>query len=279
MIWQRVRMAVVACIVAAAASLPYARAADPCAPAMKTIQVEECVPEYYKTKRTVHKMQQVEEKYTAYKCELVPEKRKVTVWEKVPVEETRTRCVTVSVPCVEERTCMEKHWVCKEVTTYKKECVDKGHWECREVPCGPSMKDRLFGKKKDCCDPCADACPKTKTVKCWVPCKEWVCKPCTKTVKVCEYRPVTKKVTVCKKEVRHETYKCTVCKCVAREKECIVHVEKKTEYQATRKVCKCVPVEEEVTCCKMVKRIVEKQVPACNPCCDPCSKKKSKCCN
>jgi len=299
MIWQRVRLALLASMVAMAAALPVApgkalagdcKTSDgkPCevissapaaAPAMKTIRVTECVPEHYTTTRTVYKTHKVEEKYTAYRCEKVPETRTrtVTVYDKVPVEETRTRTICVNVPCVEERTCMEKHWVCKQVTTYKKKCVDKGHYECKTVECKPGLVERLCSKKKcDPCDPCCEqACPKTKTVKVWVPCKVWIDEPCTKTVRVCEHRPVKKQVTVCKKETRCETYKVTVCKCVPRQKvetyTCCV--EKKIPYEATRIVCKSVPVQEQVTCCRMVKKCVEKQVPVCDPCCDTCSGK------
>ena len=95
--------------------------------------------------------------------------------------------------------------------------------------------------------------------------------PCTKTVRVCEYRPVTKTVNTVKKEIRHETYTCTVMKCVPKVKEetCTVYVEKKIPYEATRTVCKKVPAEEKVTCCRMVKRCVEKQVPVCEEECAP----------
>jgi len=295
MTWQRVRVALLASIVAMTAALPVVRAADapatstpapapdPCAPAMRTICVVECVPEYYTTTRTVYRQEKVIEKYTAYKCETVPETRTrtCTVYEKVPVCETRTRTYCVSVPCTEQRTCMEKFWVCKPVTTCKKKCVDKGHYECREEPCGSSWLSKFGSKKKDCCDPCACSCecPKTKTVKVWVPCKVWVEEQCTKMVRVCEYRPVTKCVTTCKKEVRHENYQVTVCKCVPKTKveTYTACVEKKTPYEATREVCKSVPHQETVTCCRMVKRTVEKQVPVCDTCCPtPCCEKSKK---
>ena len=89
MIWQRVRVALLASIVAVAAALPVARgnkalAGDcgSCAPAasgtvatkpaMRTITVTEMVPEKYTTTRTVYKQQQVQEKYTSWKIERVP---------------------------------------------------------------------------------------------------------------------------------------------------------------------------------------------------------------
>src|SRR5262249_55630718 len=203
MYWQRVRVALLASCVAMTAALPVARgeeaagaghaapphapAAAPCAPAMKTICVEECVPEYYTTTRTVYRTEKVCEKYTAYKCVSVPETRTrtCTVYEKVPTVETRTRTFCVSVPCVEKRVCMEKHWVCKEVTTCKKKCVDQGHWECREVPCGKSLFSGHKKGKGGCCDSCNPCdtcceCPQTKTKKVWVPCKVWIDEPCTK---------------------------------------------------------------------------------------------------
>jgi hypothetical protein len=264
----------------AAAPVP-APAHGPCAPATRKICVTECVPEYYTTTRTVYRTEKVCENYTAYKCVSVPETRTrtCTVYEKVPVCETRTRTFCVSVPCVEQRTCMEKFWVCKPVTTCHRKCVDKGHYECREVPC----KQRHH-KKSGCCDPCNPCecceCPKTKTVKVWVPCKVWVEEQSCKMQRVCEYRPVTKCVHTCKKEVRHETYQVTVCKCVPRCKTetYTVCVEKKIPYQATREVCKCVPHQETVRCCRMVQRVVEKEVPVCDTgcqpsCCDGCQPK------
>lgn len=299
MIWQRVRVALLASMVALTAALPVAPGtkahAGECiktapavttssaAPAMRTIRVTETVPEYYTTTRTVNKMQQVQEKYTAYRIEKVPETRtrKVTVYEKVCVEENRTRTVCVNVPVCEMRPCQEKHWVCKQVTTMKRTCVDKGHWECKQVECGPSLCDRL--KRNKCGDCCETSCkePRYKTVKVWCPNKVWTETPCTKTVKVCEYRTVMKEVKTCKKETRVENYTCKVMKCIPKEKvetyTCCV--ERKIPVECTRTVCKCVPVQEEVRCCRMVKRCVEKQVPVedCNPCAKPC--KRSKCCN
>jgi len=305
MIWQRVRIALLASMVAMAAALPVAPGkvfAGSCgsdcgsaapgtvvsAPATRTVRVEETVPEQYTTTRTVYRQQRVEEKYTAYRIEHVPvtKTRTVCVYEKVPCQETRTRTVCVKVPCVEERCCTEKHWVCKQVTTCKRKCVDNGHYECKTVECG--SKHHKCGKKScDSCDPCGtccEACPRTKTVRVWVPNKCWIEEPCTKTVKVCEYRQVKKQVTVCKTERHCENYTVTVCKCVPKQKvetyTCCE--EKRIPYEATRCVCKCVPVQEQVTCCRMVKRCVEKQVPACDNCCEqPCErghKWKKSCC-
>jgi len=140
---------------------------------------------------------------------------------------------------------MEKHWVCKQVTTCTRKCVDKGHWECREVEVKP-----LFAKKKKCCnscDPCntccKEECPKYKTKKCWVANKCWIETPCTKTVKVCEYRPVTKTVNTCEKQSRCETYKVTVCKCVPHQKTerpTPAASRRRPTFEATRCVVKCV---------------------------------------
>ena len=123
----------------------------------------------------------------------------------------------------------------------------------------------------DACDSCCESCPPTKTKQVWVPCKVWIEVPCTKIERVCEYRPVEKCVTVCKKETRCENYQVTVYKCVPRchTETYTVCVEKRVPYEATREVCHCVPHQEQVTCCRMVKRIVQKQVP-CEPCPCPC---------
>jgi hypothetical protein len=283
MIWQHVRVAVLAGGIVAAAGL--SARADDCAPAAaapapqyRTVCVKEWVPEKYEKTVTVYKKECVQEKYTAYRCETVPETRTrtVTVYEKVPVVEEICKKVCVSVPCVEERTVMEKHWVCKPETRVVRKCVDKGHYECREVPCGPSFKERFhkFLHHNDCCDEGCEPCPRTKTVKVWVPCPVWEEKCVTCMKRVCETRPVTCKVTVCKKEIREERCKVTVCKCVAKQKVenytvCVTH---KIPCEATRTVVKCVPVQEKVTCCRMVCRTVEKQVPVVTCCEETCCK-------
>ena len=85
-------------------------------------------------------------------------------------------------------------------------------------------------------------------------------------------------VNVCKKETRCETYQVTVCKSVPRchTETYTACVEKRIPYEATREVCRCVPHQEQVTCCRMVKRCVQKQVPVeeCPaPCPPPCAPK------
>jgi hypothetical protein len=215
---------------------------------MRRVLVSEMVPETYQATRTVYRMQERQETYTAYRTETVPE--------------TRTRTVTVNVPVCEERTVMQSHWTCKPVCHVERKCVDRGHYECREVPCEPGLLDRLrdWGKKRknNCCDPCADPCanacpPRTKTVRVWVPCPVWEEKTVTKMERVCEQRPVKVQVTTCRKECRTETYTVNVCRQVP--------------YQATRCVKVCVPCQETYTACRMVCRQVEKLVPACDDAC------------
>lgn len=267
MFWQSVRFALVAglCLAGTAVSVraddadaptkeaPAAPAKEaPAAPATCKVRVHEWVPEHYEATRTCYRMEQREETYTAYK--MVPEVQKVT------------RTVCVCVPCVEERTVMQAHWTCKPVTKIVRKCVDQGHWECREVPCRPTLRERL---RKLCGRDCCDECPRTKIEKVWVKCPVWVETPVTCIERVCEYKPVTCKVTVYRTEKREETCEVTVCKCVP--------------CKATRTVCVCVPHQEKYTACRMVCRVVEKDVPVvtcCTPCCEPCCvpAKRSKCC-
>jgi len=283
MIWQRVRVALLASMVTMAASFATKAQAghcdSGCAPApaaacpTSTVKVWECVPETYTTTRTVYKQVEVEEKYTAFKCVTVPEThvRKVCCYEKVPCEEIRTRTYCVKVPYCAEKVCYEKHWVCKQVTCYKRKCVNNGHWECRQVEC------KSMFQKKGCGD-CCDSCPKYKTKKVWVSCKSWVEEPYCKTVRTCECRPVVKKVTCYKTETRCENVKVCTYKCVPKEREetYTVCVTKKVPYEACRKVCKCVPTEEKVTCTRMVRRCVEKPVSNCVSNCEPCCETKCK---
>ena len=291
MFWKRARIALLASFfMATTATVVRAEEASSCAPATRTITCKVMVPEYYETTRTVNKMQCVEEKYTAYKCEYVKEERtrtcNVNRWVNEMKEETRTVCEWVK--SCEERTIMKKVTTCKPVVHTVKKCVDKGHWECKEVECGPSISDRIHGllgkakgllKKNDCCESacnnaCDNACKpvRTKTVKCWVPNKVWEECKVTKMERVTECVPCKVNVQVCKKVAKQ--VKVQVChkKCVTETKteKYTVCVPKKVAYEATRKVMKCVPVQEKVKCCKMVEKTVEKQVADCDPCASKC---------
>ena len=275
MFWKRARIALLASFFMATTATVVRAEETTSAPATRTITCKVMVPEYYETTRTVNKKQCVEEKYTAYKCEYVKEERtrtcNVNKWVNEVKEETRTVCEWVKT--CEERTIMKKVTSCKPVVHTVKKCVDKGHWECREVPCGPSILDRIkdLCKKNDCCE---DACKpaRTKTIKCWVPNK--VMEECkvTKMERVTECVPCKVKVQICKKVAKQ--VKVQVChkKCVTETKteKYTVCVPKKVAYEATRKVMKCVPCQEKVKCCKMVEKTVEKQVVDCDPCAKKC---------
>lgn len=298
MIWQRLRLALMTSVVLAAAQgavwaddakddddteekmdKPEEKKADAC-PTTRKICVKEWVPEWYETTRTCYKREMVQEKYTAYRYENVQEKRKRTVYKWVNEAREVERCVCKMVPCVEERTVYEKHWVCKPCTYTVRKCVDRGHWECREVPCGPSLKDRLHSlcHKKGCCDnnccptDCCQPC-RTKTVRVWCANKVYCEQTCTKMVRTCECVAKKCQVTVCKPV--YEKVKCQVNCCVCKpcgEEEYCCCVRKCVPYECTRCVCKCVPVCEKVKCCRMVCKTVEKEVPVCE-CCAP------SCCN
>jgi hypothetical protein len=262
---------------APAMAAPAPMASDCCGPQYRTVCVNEWVPETYEKTITVMKKECVQEKYTAYRCESVPETRQrtCTVYEKVPEVVERVRHICVKVPVVEERTTMEKHWVSVPECKVVRKCVDKGHYECKEVPCGPSMHEKMHKwLHKDCCEECCEPCPKTKTVKVWVPCPTWEEHTVTCMKKVCEMRPVTCKVTVCKTEMKEEKYSVTVCKTVAKQvvENYTVCVTKQIPYEATRTVVHCVPVQEKVTCTRMVCHKVEKQVPVATCCEDACGK-------
>jgi hypothetical protein len=211
----------------------------------------EMVPEYYTTTRTVYKHECKEEKYTAYRCETfcVPEQRTCTTYKKVCETHMVPKTVCVKVPCWEERTEMCTRWVCKQVTEYKTKCVDNGHYECRCVPCGKGLFGGLCSKN-DCCDPC----PKYKTEKVWVSCKQTVCEPVCRTKMVKECYPVCKKVCTYKTETRCEMVPCTTWKCVPECSTVTVNVQKTkmVPYEACRMVSVCVPHTETVTCCRMV---------------------------
>src|SRR5262249_13207004 len=130
---------------------PAEKKADSCCPTTRKICVQEWVPEWYETTRTCYKTEQCQEKYTAYKYETVQEKRKRCVHKTVSEVKEVEKCVCRMVPCTEERTVYDKVWTCKPCTYTVRKCVDQGHWECREVPCGPSCFERLCGAFKRGC--------------------------------------------------------------------------------------------------------------------------------
>src|SRR6266545_2840653 len=131
-------------------------AAD-CGPQYRTVCVTEWKPEQYQTTRTAYRTETREEAYTAYRCEYTCETRTrtCTVNRMVPEVQNVVRTVCVPVPVCEERTVMQARVSYRPVTKMCRKCEDHGHWECHEVPCGPSLCDRLkkcLHHKNDCCD-------------------------------------------------------------------------------------------------------------------------------
>jgi hypothetical protein len=242
--------------------------ATPCGPAFQTVCVTEWVAENYETTRTVYKRVCVQENYTAYRTECTAETRQrvVTVNKVVPVEVERVCTSYTCVPTVETRTVMKPVTVCKPVTTVHRKCVDMGHYECREVPCGDGFMTKLRKcfHKQDCCE----GPPPTKVVKVWVPNKVWVETPVTRMVRTCEYVPTPVQVTVNKLVPVQRAYKVTTYQCVPEQvtQTYTVLVPHQVAFPATRTVEKCVPVVEKVILCRMVPRTVQKQVPVTGCC-------------
>lgn len=289
MIRQPVRLALLVGAIVAAANSP-ARAQDKvkevpppathtgpgCGPAMRTIQVTECVPETYKVKRIVHRVECRTEEYDAVKCVMEPQERTREVCEVkcVPTVTTERRKVCKNVTVCEERTVCKKEWRTVTETCMKKRLVRLGHWECCEVEV-----HSLFHRCRSSCDPCApQCCPQTRTRKKWVHCPEYEYCPQTVCKKVCVEVPTVCRVPVCRQvweevDVQVCRYNRVESKRTVTETVC---VPKQVAYKATRTVRVCVPHEEEVTCCRMVPRVVERQVPvvecapACAPSCDDC---------
>lgn len=281
MVRQSVRLALLVGTVAAWASASPARASDHhgssgcCAPSTKTICVTECVPETYTAKRTVYRQEQRVEKYTAYKCETVQEQRErtVTCYKTVTEWVDQVRKVSVQVPVCEERTVMKPHYTYVNETKYITKCVDRGHYECREVYSHwKALSNSLHGlcASHDPCNPCCTPCPPSNCVtrKVWVPCMVQEQCPVTCCRKVCEMRAEVVKVNTCRTECRDVVTKVCVTKCIPETR-----VEKYTvcktisvPYEATRTVCVCVPCEETYTATRYVSRQVMREVP-CQPAC------------
>jgi hypothetical protein len=230
------------------------RGNDCCAPACcAPANCCEMVPEYYTTTRTVMRQECRQEKYTAYRCEsyCVPEQRTCTTYKRVCETTMVPKTVCCKVPCWEDRVEMCTRMVKQCVTEYRTKCVDNGHWETQCVPAGPGLFDRLCGKN-DCCD----SCPRYKSKKVWVSCKQTVCEPVTRTKCVRECYPVCKKVCTYKTEVKTVMTPCTTWKCVPECSTVTVNVTKTrmVPYEACRMVSVCVPHCETVTLCRMVPR-------------------------
>jgi len=269
-----------------------APAPAPAAPAMRTICVTECVPERYTVKRTCYKQVCVQETYQACKtvCEREERTRTCNVVVRVPVTKTEARKVCKNVTCYEDRTVMKTEWRTEQHTCMKKELVRLGHWECREECAsglfsgcglfgggGCGLLGGGHGHGNGCCDsgcgdPCANACPPTRTKKVWVHCPEYCERPVTTCKKVCVQVPTVCKVAVCKQVWEtHNVQVCTYeCKTEVRTEKYCVMVPRTVTYTATRTVSKCVPYEVDVVCCRMVTRTREIQVPVCETPCNPC---------
>jgi hypothetical protein len=301
MVRQSVRIAMLVGAVAAVAAAPGRASAQTasgcCSPTTRTICVTECVPETYTAKRTVYKTEQRVEKYTTYKCETTQEVRERTVCCNRHVTEwqEQIRKVCVKVPCCEERTVMKPHYTYVTETKMVTKCVDRGHYECREVyshwKAFTNGLGSLCSRHDGCCDPCASSCggcgnacntcctpcPPSNCVsrKVWCPCMVQEQCPVTCCRKVCEMRPEVCKVQTCRTEWREEKCKVCVTRCIpeTRVEKYTVCVRHMVPCEATRTVCVCVPCEENVTCTRWVAKQVTREVPCntcntCNTCCE-----------
>jgi len=295
MLLKPVRAAFLVGLVAAAASTPvranvWSGCCNPCPAPCATVQVTECVPEYYKTTRTCYRWECRPEKYTAYRCEYRQEQRTrtCTYYERVCETKPVVRTVCTMVPTTEWKTCMRAHY--SHVTETKMVCktVTRGHWECREVySFAKDLRNRfrgLCGRHNDCCDPCCQPCCEapTRTRKVWVTCRETIQCPVTCCRKVCTMVPEKVQVTVCRPVYRQETCHVTCYRCVPKTRVetytvCVPH---RVAYQAVRNVRVCVPYTQEVTCCRMVSRVVTRSVPApvAQACCANACCETSTCC-
>lgn len=267
--------------------------------ACKTEMVQETKTRTYTVR--VPKTETVMENRTVSKWvnETVMENRTVT--KRIPETVMETRTISKKVPVTKTVTVMETKWETQQVTEMKSKTVRHVTSVPTEVHVGPGLVDRL----KAFCDPCAaPACGKTVTICKKQVCKETVCEPVTRCKKVkvcvpvtkqvccyetvcetvqvpvCKYKCVTEtiQVPVCKKRCVTETVQVPVCKttytCETKTENYTVCVPKQVQYQATRKVCVQVPHTEMVTVCKMVPKVVERQVavaPCGSGCGDPCA--------
>jgi hypothetical protein len=183
--------------------------------------------------------------------------------KKIPVVKTETRKVCRTITVCEDRCVMKKCYQTVQETHCRKHCVRLGHWECRES-CGHGL---FGGHGHNSCDPCCAPAPRTHRV--WVHCPEYEERPYTVCRRVCVEVPTTVKVNVCKQVWEDVT--CQVCtyQCVTEQRveKYTCMVTRQVPCQTTRTVRVCVPYQETVTCCRMVVREKQVQVPVCQPSC------------
>ena len=167
----------------------------------------------------------------------------------VPVAETKTEQYTVMVPHCETRQGTRTVTQCVAVQESYTRCVDRGHWEQREVPCGGSRQRRRLWELRQWlqqlreqlrklaggCGGCAPApsCCATTHVCTWVPNVVQEQVPYTVMKPKCVEESYTYQVQVCKPEVRTRTYQ--VC---SYKQEVRTATEKVCEYRCETRVNK-----------------------------------------
>ncbi len=235
---------------AAPKSMPPATTTAPAAPvaAPATTRVLRLVPTRVEESRTVMKPVQKTETYTAYKTEIVQEKKvvPVTTYKTEKYTEMVTKTCCVKVPVVTQTVVMEKRKKIEWVTEHKELCKLTFEKECKTIGCG---------------DKCGDGCNKGFSLS--IP----VLKPklATHTVSFkvpkCTYEsvPVTKCCTTFKTETKTTTVPVCKTRCVptTTNKEVVTCKRICVPYQATRTVTVCEPSVEKVQVCKMVPTWVE----------------------
>jgi hypothetical protein len=184
---------------------------------------------------------------------------------------TETRKVCCNEVVCEEREVMKPCWKTVQETKMCKKLVCKGHYECRQVCEEPGLLERLCHRCDPCCDPCGKGCPRMVTKKVWVDCPVYKECPVTVCKRVCEMVPTKCKVAVCRKVERDVQVQVCSYRCQEEKKtiEYCCYETRKVPCKVTRTVRECVPYEEVVTCCRMVPREVERQVPVCEEACNP----------
>ena len=147
----------------------------------------------------------------------------------VPVSATKTEQYTVMVPHFETRQGARTVTQCVAVQEFRTQCVDRGHWEDREVACSSGCASTGCGGCGGCassgCGSCAPAatCCATAHVRTWVPNVVQQQVPCTVMKPHCVQVPYTYQVQVCTPDVRTRTFQV-----------CSYHQEVRT---ATERVC------------------------------------------
>ena len=248
----------------------------------RKVMTTECRPETrersYNVCRRVPYKETVTEEYTVMVQKTAMRKVTETVYK--PVVRTVSQNFTVMVPHVERRQGVQHVVECRPEQAVRTICVDRGHWETREiqVPCYGYGYGYGYAYRSGCggCGSCGTCAPPTVTrcVRVWVPqyvqqqvaytvMKQYVvAKPYEYCVTVCKPETRTRQVQVCEQVAQQIVREVPIVTCVPEKKIRTFDVTRYKDVTETKvdKYAVMVPYQVEKTVQVPVVRCVPKTV-------------------